>query len=429
MRLEMTKYFTKPSLPNPDDIYREELPNGIIVLARSNFSSPSISMGGYLPAGSIFESDEKLGLADFVSSSLMRGTQKLSFDEIYNELESVGASMGFDSGVHNTSFGGRSLVEDFPLLLKLLSESLQTPVFPKVEIEKLRAQMLTGLAIRAQDTSDMAAMAFDRMLFEGHPYSRPADGFVETVQSITRKDIQDFHRRYFGPKGMVIAIVGAIAPKKAAEAVQKFLGDWQVLRQVEAPALPAYKPVKKTVKHHHVLAGKSQSDLVIGMIGPRRKDREYFPASLGNSVLGQFGMMGRIGEVVREKSGLAYYASSNLSSGIGPGSWEVSAGVNPKNLKKAIDLIEKELRRFIKSGVTKEELADSQANYVGRLPLSLESNSGVAGMLLNIERYDLGLDFYLRYESIVRSVTRADVLETARKYIDPDRLVISTAGP
>jgi zinc protease len=420
---------TKPSLLSPEDIYRAVLPNGITVLARSSFNSPSISMGGYLPAGAIFESDAKLGLADFVSSSLMRGTQTRTFDAIYNELESVGASMGFDSGVHNTSFGGRSLVEDLPLLLKLLSESLQTPIFPKDEIEKLRAQILTGLAIRAQDTSDMAAMAFDRMLFDGHPYSRPADGFVETIQSITRKDMEEFHRLHFGPRGMVIAIVGAIEPKKAAKAVERVLGGWQVPGQVGAPALPPHKPVKKTVKHHSALAGKSQSDLVIGMIGPRRRDPEFFSASLGNSVLGQFGMMGRIGDVVREKSGLAYYASSSLNAGTGPGTWEVSAGVNPKNLKKAIDLIEKELRRFIKSGVTKEELADSQANYIGRLPLSLESNSGVVGAILNIERYDLGFDYYQRYEGMVRAVTRADVLETARKYIDPDRLVISTAGP
>jgi zinc protease len=425
----MAKPTMKPSLPGPEDIYRVQLPNGITVLARSNFSSPSISMGGYLPAGSIFEVDEKLGLADFVSSCLMRGTQTRTFDEIYNELESVGASMGFDSTVHNLNFGGRSLVEDFPLLLKLLSESLLAPAFPKNEVENLRVHMLTGLALREQDTSDLAAMAFDRMLFEGHPYSRPGDGFVETIQSITRKDMQEFHHRYFGPRGMTIAVVGAIDPKKAAEVVEKVLGGWQVPGQVPPPGLPDHKPVKKTVTNHHVLPGKSQSDLVIGMIGPGRKDPEYFPASLGNSVLGQFGMMGRIGEVVREKSGLAYYASSSLSGGTGPGSWEVSAGVNPKNLKKAIELIEKELRRFVKSGVTKDELADSQANYIGRLPLSLESNSGVAGAILNMERHNLGLDYYQRYEGMVRDVTRADVLRAARKYIDPDRLVISTAGP
>ncbi|MDO9301012.1 MAG: insulinase family protein [Anaerolineales bacterium] len=162
----MKKQTTKSSLPSPEDIHRVTLSNGITVLARSSFNTPSISMGGYLPAGSIFESDEKLGLADFVSSSLMRGTQTRTFDAIYNELESVGASMGFDSGVHNISFGGRALVEDFPLLLKLLSESLQAPTFPKSEVEKLRVHMLTGLALREQDTSDMAAMAFDRMLFE-----------------------------------------------------------------------------------------------------------------------------------------------------------------------------------------------------------------------------------------------------------------------
>lgn len=425
----MAKLIAKPSLPGPKDIYQAALSNGITVLARSNFNSPSISMGGYLPAGAIFESNEKLGLADFVSSSLMRGTQTRTFDAIYNELESVGASLGFDSGVHNASFGGRSLVEDLPLLLKLLAESLQTPSFPKDEVERLRAQLLTGLAIRAQDTADMADMAFDQMLFREHPYGRPSDGFPETIQSITRNDMKDFHHRHFGPKGMVIAIVGAIHPKKAVEEVERVLGGWQVTGQVDAPLLPPLKPVRKTMKHHHTLTGKSQSDLVIGMAGPRRKDPEYMAASLGNSVLGQFGMMGRIGDVVREKSGLAYYAYSSLNSGIGPGTWEVNAGVNPANLKKAIDLIEKELRRFIKNGVTKEELADSQANYIGRLPLSLESNSGVVSAILNIHRYELGMDYYQRYESFVRSVTRANVIEAAQKYIDPDRLVIATAGP
>src|SRR3989304_4792140 len=97
------------SLPGPDDIYRETLTNGITVLARANFNSPSISINGYVRAGSAIESDEKLGLADFVASALMRGTQKRSFDQIYNELESVGASLGYDSGPLSTSFGGPSL--------------------------------------------------------------------------------------------------------------------------------------------------------------------------------------------------------------------------------------------------------------------------------------------------------------------------------
>ncbi|HVM72770.1 MAG TPA: insulinase family protein, partial [Anaerolineales bacterium] len=131
----------------------------------------------------------------------------------------------------------------------------------------------------------------------------------------------------------------------------------------------------------------------------------------------------------REKSGLAYYASSTLNAGIGPGSWAVSAGVNPANVQKAQKLIIDEIERFVEDGVTSEELEDSQSNFIGRMPLSLESNSGVANALLNIERYDLGLDYFRRYPEMVRAVTPEQVLAAARKYLDPQRLAIAIAGP
>lgn len=417
------------SLPGPDDVYREVLPNGITVLARSNFNSPSVIVAGFFEAGALFDPDEKLGLAEYTVLTLMRGTKNRTFDEIYNALESVGAGLGFNTGVHKSGFNGRSLVEDLPLLLDLLCEALIMPVFPKAEIEKLRVQLLTGLAIRAEDTSDMASMVFDNILFKGHPYSRPEDGFPETIKQIKRGDLVKFHREHFGPRGMVIAVVGGVKPEDAARQVKRALGGWQVKGQKETPELPPLKRLKKTVSKHHRIPGKSQSDLIIGTNGPMRRNPEFMSASVGNNILGQFGMMGRIGDVVREKSGLAYYAYSSLSAGLGPGSWEVNAGVNPQNVKKTSDLIQDELKRFVQEGVTSEELADTKANFIGRLPLSLESNGGVANALLNIERHQLGLDYYHRYQGLVNEVTAEDVLTTARKFIDPDKLVIAAAGP
>lgn len=417
------------SLPGSDDIYREVLPNGITVLCRTNFNSPSVVISGYFTSGALFETDDKLGLADFTCSALMRGTAKRDMQQIFDALESVGAGFGYDSGAYASSFSGRSLAEDLPLLLEILSETIQFPAFPTDQIERLRTQLLTGLAIRAQDTADMSDLIFNEILFKGHPFSRPDDGWPETIQAITRKDLQNFHRRTFGPRGMVIVIVGAVEPKKVVEFVQRALGDWMNPAQEERPAIPDQSPLKKTKRRVHRIAGKSQSDLVIGTIGPRRTNPDYLAGSLGNSILGQFGMMGRIGDVVREKAGLAYYASSSLSAGSGPGSWSVSAGVNPANVQKAADLIVSELKRFVKDGVTKAELSDSQDNYVGRLPLSLESNGGVAGALLNIERYDLGLDYYREYAGKIRAVKRQAVQSVAEKFIDAERLAISIAGP
>lgn len=140
-------------------------------------------------------------------------------------------------------------------------------------------------------------------------------------------------------------------------------------------------------------------------------------------------MGGRVGDAVREKAGLAYFAYSSLGAGYEVGTWDVSAGVNPKNVRKAMDLILRELSMFVKRGVTVTELKDSQDNFVGRLPLSLESNSGVAGALLNMERYALGLDYLQRYAGLVSRVTRDDVQAVAEKYIDTNRLVIASSGP
>jgi zinc protease len=220
-----------------------------------------------------------------------------------------------------------------------------------------------------------------------------------------------------------------VTPEEAVKQVKRALGSWWVKNQEETPELPPLKSLKKAVSKHHRIAGKSQSDLVIGTNGPMRRNPEFMPALIGNNILGQFGMMGRIGDVVREKSGLAYYAYSSLNAGLGPGSWEVSAGVSPQNVKRASELIVDELKRFVQEGVTADELADTKANFVGRLPISLESNGGVANALLNIERHTLGLDYYRRYEGLVNEVTAEDVLTTARKFIDPDKLVIAVAGP
>jgi len=416
------------SLPGPDDINREILSNGITVLARTNFNSPSVVIGGYIPCGSLFDPDEKLGLADFTASSLLRGSEKRNFQKIFDDLESTGANLSFSAGGHTAGFTGRCLSEDLPLLLELLADALRCPVFPSEQVERLRAQFLTGLAMRAEDTAEMASLTFDQIVFEGHPYARPDDGWPETIHAISCNDLEDFHHIHYGPRGLVIAVVGALDPKAITGQVARVLGDWNKPSQPDLPALPELKPLKKETTRKVKISGKSQSDLVLGSYGPRRKDPEFMPASLGNSVLGQFGTAGRIGEVVRERSGLAYYASSSLSAGIGPGAWDVSAGVNPANVQKARDLICKEIERFVEKGVTADELADSQSNFIGRLPLSLESNAGVVNALLNIERFDLGLDYYRRYPGLVKAVTSEDVLTAAVKYLHPDKLAIAIAG-
>ena len=417
------------SLPGPANIARLELANGIVVLSRANPTSASVVLSGSLPAGNLYDPDDKLGLAGFTASALMRGTQRRSFSEIYDILESAGASLGFSGGAHTAGFAGRALAEDLDSLLMLLAEALQQPVFPAEHVERLRAQLLTSLAIRDQDTADLASLVFDQIVYRSHPYSRPEDGYSETIQSIQREDLIDFHHKTYGPRGMLVAIVGGIDPIQVVEKVRQVFENWQNPVQPEIPQLPELTPLDQVTTRYTQVPGKSQSDLVIGAAGLRRNSPDFLAALLGNSILGQFGTMGRIGEVVREKAGLAYYAGSSLSGGSGPGPWDVSAGVNPENVVRATELIIQEIRRFTSQPVSAEELEDTQANFIGRLPISLESNSGIASALYNLERFQLGLDYYQRYSDLVQSITREQILQVARQYLNPERLAVAVAGP
>jgi len=417
------------SLPGPDDITRIQLKNGITFLFRPNMNSLAVSIGGYIQAGSIYDPQDKLGLADFTTSTLMRGTKTQSFQEIFDSLESIGASLGIGCGPHTAGFGGKALAEDLPTLLKMLADVLMNPVFPKKDIERVRSQLLTGLDLRAQDTNSMAMLEFEKVLYKNHPYQNPSDGYIETIQAIRVKDLAEFHEKHFGPRNMTLVVVGPFEPESVISLAEEQLGSWVNENQVAVMQVPDMPLPEKSVNKHHVIDEKIQTDLVVGTIGPSRSWERYYSALLGNSVLGQFGLMGRIGESVRIEAGLAYYAYSALSSSIGPGQWMVSAGVAPENRDKALDLIKVELKKFVEEPVSDEELADVQSNYIGKLPLSLESNAGVASALLIMEQNQLGLDYLRNYEKMIQKVTPETILEAAREFLDPERLIISSAGP
>lgn len=136
------------NFPGPDSIRRHVLDNGITVLIYENADSSTVSIEGLVWAGAVNENRGNAGLANFTADLLMRGTHKRSFDEIFEELESVGAGVAFGGARHTSGFSGHGLVEDFDLILDVIDESLRRPTFPAEQIERLRGQIVTGLQMR-----------------------------------------------------------------------------------------------------------------------------------------------------------------------------------------------------------------------------------------------------------------------------------------
>ena len=415
------------SFPGAQTIGRFQLANGITVLSYSNLYSKSLTITGMFSGGGALDPPDKIGTAHFTASMLLRGNAHDTFQEIYEKLESVGASLSFSAGTKNTWFTGRSLVKDFPMLLALIFDCLTVPTFPEEYISRLRNQFLTGLLIRDQDTQQRASLEYDRALFGDHPYGIPVDGYPETIKNIQREDLINHHKTY-QPQDTLIAVAGALSLEQIKDQVTSQFENWKAVSPISEPAYPEIQAPTSTIRIHAPIEGKSQTDIQMGTIGPARTSPDYYPAYLGNHVLGQFGLYGRIGRSVRNKEGLAYYAYSSLNALPETGSWEFNAGVNPQNVEKTIALIITEIKKYLEKPVTASELCDSQTHLIGRLPMSLESNAGIANAMLSIERFDLGLDYFQNYSERLLKITPEEILAISNTYLDPEKLVIISAG-
>ena len=423
----------------PDTIRQFVLANGIRLSVYANPTSPSVAVAGMHGAGALFETDAQCGLASLTADALNRGTKNRTFLQFSSEIDDVGASLGFDAGVEGAEVHGRALAEDLDVLLRLAADGLRNPVFPDTEVLRLRDQVLAGIAQVEDNPHALAGRRFHELLYGvSNPYGRPDEGYATTVASIAPEALRAFHARHYQPSTLALAIVGDVQPDRVHDLVQQHFGDWKPTPDGLNPSLvaEAHRRFDRGVRSSDgiaredlVIAGKTQTELLLGWLGIRRTDPTYYASMMANFILGQLGLGGRIGEQVRDKQGMAYHASSHASSGHARQPWTVTSGVNPSNVGRAVETIRGVLKEFCDAPPTDEELRLTKQAMVGSLPLRLERNDGICGMLLTIEDYDLGLDYLQRFPAIVNGITAESVRQAASAVIDTEAYTLVTAGP
>ena len=224
------------SIPNSSNIARAELENGITLLVYENPAVQSVNLMGSFHAGSIYETPEKSGLASLAAGALMTGTTARDFDAIHGALEDIGADLGFRGHIHKAGLSGKALAEDLSLLLEVAAEALRQPVFPAEHVERLRGERLTWLQYSSFDTRYRAAKRCARrcirrriLITTAHTATKiPSPGSAS-------KTYRSFHAAHFGPRGMILVIVGAIAAADAIKLATDAFGDWR------NPAQPAVR--------------------------------------------------------------------------------------------------------------------------------------------------------------------------------------------
>jgi zinc protease len=408
---------------------RAVLPNGTVVIAKHSPATPAVTIHASVRAGSEFDPPLLAGVSHFVSKTIDRGTTTRAAARIADEFEDRGVSLAITINRHAMWLVCTCLVEDLDAILELLADVITRPVFPGHEVETKRGEIITLIR---QDEDSPAIVAAEGLMADlygpSHPYGRRPRGSVETVEKIDDAALRVFYAERFRPASLSLALVGDIETGRAIDAAARAFGGWQGPPPA-ASALREGPPVEGRRVRIVPMMNKAQVDIAYGFSSLRRSDPEYYAYWLMNNILGQYAIGGRLGDRIREREGMAYYALGSLDANVIPGPLMIRAGVSPEHVDRTLAAIDEELVSFATDGPTDKEMAESRQYLIGSMPRTLETNLGIANYLQTEEFFGLGLDYDLRVPDLLGGVTRDAVTAAARRTLVPSRATVVIAGP
>ncbi len=420
-----------PTLPSPRSFALPgtlsfQLANGLNVQLVEDHRVPFITADLGIKVGSVQEPPELLGLADLTADMLSEGTATKNSKEIADEVDFIGGAIGANSDYDNTLVSCSALSKYSDRLMSILSEVVLQPNFPEDELSLKKTNLIQELAMKRSEPDFLLDERFSRVTFGNHPYGVVAPT-KETVDKITRKDVEAFHSQHYLPNESYLVVVGDFDSAKMKQLIaDKFEKNWAAgkMPTVQEPAVPSQNGRKIYLVDR---PGSVQSSIKLGNVSIKKTDLDYMPMIVCNQILGGAGNA-RLFLNIREAKGYTYGAYSSVGARREPGAFACEAEVRTDVTAPSLQEFLYELERLRNVKVTDKELANAKAYLAGSFQLGLETQSGLAQRLLEEKLYDLPDNYLETYVERLMAVTTDDVRRVARKHIDLDNIIICVVG-
>jgi zinc protease len=404
------------------------LANGLRVLLLPDRSTPTVTLSGYLQAGTAFDRAATAGLASLTAENVMNGTQTQDYLAIAKILENRGASLNLGANREGVTISGNALARDLPTLMQVLADVLQNASFPADQIELSRQQALTGLKIDLDNPSRLARRVFQQTVYpENHPFHTFPT--ADSLKRITREDVLRFYRQHYHPDATVLALVGDFDPAEVRTLLNQQFGAWE---ERTADARLTFPPVTlpaAIVRRTPSLPGKTQSVTYIGYQGIDRSDPRYYAAAILNQIVGGDTLSSRLGTEIRDRLGLTYGIYSAFQAGLYPGPFLVLMQTAPEDTERAITSTLALLQQIREKGVAPAEIDTAKRAITSSYTVELADPTNLASTILINSVYGLKPDEIRQFASKINAVTPAQVKQTITELLHPDRAVVVTAGP
>jgi zinc protease len=401
------------------------LANGLQVVVVLHHEQPAVTMRLLIRAGAAQDPERKGGVAELVAHLLDQGTSTRSAEQIAEQIDTIGGAMGTGSGTDLTYVNAVVMKDSFAVGMDLVADVARNPTFAREEIERQRERQVSSLRVSDEDPDYVASVLFDRLVYGFHPYGLPGSGTPESLAGLTQDDLKAFHRRFFVPNNMLLAIVGDVTGEEAFATAERVFGKWA---RAEVPPWTPIDPPQPT--RRLVIVDKPdsvQTEIRVGQLAIPRKHPDFLTFDLAVKILGGEGA-NRLHRVLRSERGLTYGAEADTEAMKVAGDFVAKTNTRTETTAETLRLTVEEFAKLQRQRVFERELNDAQAYLAGSFPLTVETPNDIATLIINALFYELPLEEVPTFRERVLAITPDDIQRVARQYIKPDRLSIVLVG-
>ena len=406
-------------------VQRIVLPNELVLLVSEEHSLPFVVIQLLVDAGSRLDPAGKEGLANLTAKGLLLGTSRQDVTAMNEALDFMGASLSSSAGQDYAVVGLQVLKKDLEKGFGLFMDALTVPAFPEQEIQKEVKKIMGAIQSADEQPMALAEKRFRKTLFPQSSYGHPVEGTRESVSKLSVEDVLRFYRAFYRPNGAILSIVGDITVEEIRTRLIPLLAKWPATKAEAVPFNESYAKGPQTITINRQI---TQANIVLGTVGVKRDNPDYYGLSVMNYILGGGGFGSRLTEEIRVKRGLAYSVASFFEAEKYQGSFQIVMQTKNPSAREAIALALKEMEVIRKDPVLQEDLQRAKAYLVGSFPLRIDTQSKLANFLAQVEYYGLGLDYPEKYPSLINSVTREGVLRVGKTYLHPEQMILIVVG-
>jgi zinc protease len=425
-----------PPPPPPDEpvvqpghLHRTTLDNGLEVLVLEDPRLPRVVLGLTFRRGEAMLPPEQAGLASFSAELLQRGAGKRNALAFAEAVDRLGASVGAAADWDTMGVSAIGLSRDLDSLLDLVADMVLDPRFDAAEAERARSERLASLERAKDDPNTLVSWYMGRALYDGHRFGLPVSGTPETVARFDAPAAHAFYEGVALPNNAIFSVSGDVDAADVTRRIRERFADWAPGNiPPPGPLPPAVTPTARKI----VVVDRpdlEQTQIALAHEGISRTNDERVVAGLMNLVVGGSGFSSRLMATLRSEAGLTYSVYSGFSMRRAPGPYVVATFTRTPELRRALDLVLKELERARSDPPDEDELVWARSLAVGRFSMGLETSAAVADALVDLDVYGLPENSLDTYRARVRAVHAKDVARSARELLHPDRAAIVLVGP